>query len=159
MSRHTAYPADEPSQESSQSHTNPLSNPPGQSLPPFQPFPARNCVAPSGSSGFAPQSGLWDAEVELCSSSGAMAVPYHPQTRASLTAQISRQDTGGSTPSQERHPSTLPAFTPFPAAAPSSRYAPPPDSRAELTRPVLPPIFNPEGVSSSPWASEHPTNL
>ncbi|CAE6440092.1 unnamed protein product [Rhizoctonia solani] len=161
MSQHMAHPADEPTQESAQLHTTPPPNPPDQSLPPFQPFPARNRVAPSGSGDFAPQSGLWDAELESGSGSGsgAMVFPHHPLTRDSSAARISRQDTRGSLLMQERHPSGLPAFTPFPAAAPSSRYAPPPDSRAETTRPVLPPTFDSEAVSNGPWPAERPTNL
>ncbi|CUA74427.1 hypothetical protein RSOLAG22IIIB_05536 [Rhizoctonia solani] len=76
-----------------------------------------------------------------------------------MITRATQQGVEGSTSIEERHLSTLPAFTPFPAAAPSSRYAPPPDSRAEPMRPVLPPIVYSQDPSSGPWIYEQPTNL
>ncbi|CAE6443509.1 unnamed protein product [Rhizoctonia solani] len=127
------------------------------SPPAFQPFPARNRVVLLGNH-IASQSGPWGAEVGLGSdSSDTTDVQYHLQTRGSLVARTAQREEGPII--QERHSSALPAFTPFPAAAPSSRYAPPPDSRAEPTRPVLPPVLYSVDPSSGPWTSEQPTNL
>ncbi|CAE6435273.1 unnamed protein product [Rhizoctonia solani] len=161
MSQHVAHPADDPAQEpTSQSPTNHLSNTPDQVLPPFQPFPARSRPIHSGSSSFVPQNRFCDAELGLVSGSDTVTNdPYQLQTRGGLNTRASRHAAEGSMPMQGRHPSALPAFTPFPAAAPSSRYAPPPNSRAEPTRPVLPPIVYSEDVSSGPWVSERPANL
>ncbi|KDN44475.1 hypothetical protein RSAG8_05522, partial [Rhizoctonia solani AG-8 WAC10335] len=154
MSQPIAHSADDPAQESTpQLYTNPPPSIPEQPLPAFQPFPARSRVAPSGSGSFAEQSRPGDAEVGLDSGpGGTVDVPYLLQTRGSLTTLTTRQGAEGST-------TALPTFTPFPAAAPSSRYAPPPNSRAESTRPVLPPILYSEDVTSGPWTSERPTNL
>ncbi|CAE6416231.1 unnamed protein product [Rhizoctonia solani] len=125
----------------------------------FQPFPARNRVVPAGNGSFASQTGLWDAEVGLGSDCSDTAdVRDHLQTRGSLISRTTQRDEG-SILIQERQLSALPAFTPFPAAAPSSRYAPPPDSRAEPARPMLPPIHYSEDSGSGPWTSERPTNL
>ncbi|CAE6505214.1 unnamed protein product [Rhizoctonia solani] len=161
MSQPIAHSADDPAQESTpQLYTNPPPSIPEQPVPAFQPFPARNRVAPSRSGNFAEQSRPGDAEVGLDSGpGGTVDVPYLLQTRGSLTTLTTRQGAEGSTSMQERRLSALPTFTPFPAAAPSSRYAPPPNSRAESTRPVLPPILYSEDVTSGPWTAERPTNL
>ncbi|KAJ1304393.1 hypothetical protein OPQ81_005543 [Rhizoctonia solani] len=161
MSRNMSPFADDPTQEyNSQLHTNPISNVLEQTSPPLQPFPTRNRVAPSGNGGFPERSGLIrDAELQVRPGFGTIDNPYHPSARGSITTQTSRQGPQGPVLIQGLHSSALPTFTPFPAAAPSSRYAPPQGPRVEPARPVLPPILNSEGVRRDRWASERPANL
>ncbi|CAE7158094.1 unnamed protein product [Rhizoctonia solani] len=154
MSQPVPDPANDPwpAHESTHPYTNPPTSISEQTLPLFQSFPARNRVAPSGSGSFVSRSEPWGT-------SDIVDVPYHRQSGDNLTTRTTRHGAGRPTPMQERQLSPLPAFTPFPAAAPSSRYAPPPDSRAEPTRPVLPPILYSDDASNGPWASERSTNL
>lgn len=67
-------------------------------------------------------------------------VSIHPSRHRSVVK--------NSTQSQRQRTTTLPAFTPFPAAAPNSRYAPPEGSRAAQVQPIPPPAFVPESTTS-----------
>lgn len=126
-----------------------------QILPPFQPFPARTPSAPSRRGDFAPSSGSRTAQWDLTSGMAHGSSHNHMQTAEDARIQASRQGVEGLESIQRRytHTADLPEFTPFPAAASSSRYAPPLGSRAEPMRPVLPPIINPEASSGSRQSS------
>lgn len=50
--------------------------------------------------------------------------------------------------SQRQRTNTLPAFVPFPSAAPDHRYGPPAGYHAPEVRPIPPPAFVPETSSS-----------
>ncbi|KAF8678321.1 C2H2 zinc finger [Rhizoctonia solani] len=159
MSRQVTLPVEEVTQDYAyELHTNIPDGTLEQPLPPFRSFPARNRVSPTGSGRSAPQNRNWDSDLGS-SSDAAYDTPHRLQTSGGSVAHSHRQGIEESTLTLDRHASTLPEFTPFPAAAPSSRYAPPPSSRAEPTRPVLPPLIYPEGAGSGPWASERTINL
>jgi hypothetical protein len=159
MSQQITRPGEDSIQDfTPQLHTDVHENTTEQPLPPFQSFPARDRPVPIESIGSVPQRRAWNTNLES-SFSVAYDSSYHFKTMGSLITQSSEQGVEGAISTIEGRTSVLPEFTPFPAAAPSSRYAPPPNSRAELTRPVLPPIIYPDGVGNGPWASESTTNL
>jgi hypothetical protein len=133
-----AFPSDVPAQApTSQLQTDLAGTYSEQSFPPFQPFPARS--APPENDNSVPSSRPRDAQSELSSSITHCGSPSMEPVKG-VSIQASHQGTGGPEPMQRQHTPTLPAFTPFPAAAPSSRYAPPRGSRVQHTRPFLPPI-------------------
>lgn len=91
-------------------------------LPPFQSFPARN-VHHRSTLGHQVATAVDDVSVHGARH-GAVAQEFLTRPRQRTV--------------------TLPAFTPFPAASPSSRYAPPEGSRAAPPRPIPTPPLSAE---------------
>lgn len=128
----------------------------GEPLPPFQSFPARGPCAPSGSN-VVPPSGYSTAQLEPSSDVA------HGSSRPVKGEEVRSAEPSHewSASRQQRQVSTLPAFTPFPAASPSSRYAPPPDSRAQSVRPIVvpPPTSDSEFANDNPWSLIPPLGI
>jgi hypothetical protein len=116
-------------------------------LPAFQPFPAARDARPRPASGSqAALHGLAGADV-------ARGGSYQHETLddASIHGPRHRGAAGDLMHRERQRTSTLPAFTPFPSAASSSRWAPPEGARPEPARPLPPPTFVPESMHYSPF--------
>ncbi|KAG8764164.1 hypothetical protein FRC11_003020 [Ceratobasidium sp. 423] len=136
-------------------------NPAGpDNLPPFQSFPAARESRSRPSPGHTPPQ----------QDPGAAPVTHGSSQRyqAADDVSIHRSNRPGSpkdlTQRERQRTTTLPAFTPFPAASPGHRYAPPEESRAKQALPIPPPAYAPETSSSylpvpPPDAIRYPSGL
>ncbi|KAG9100755.1 hypothetical protein FS749_013052 [Ceratobasidium sp. UAMH 11750] len=139
-------PSDNNSERSSQSGNNATIDSRAE-LPSFQPFPAAAREArPRPSSRSQTTSG--DSRAPEAARRGMREREALDDT--SLPGSGHRTDAGNLVHRERQRTATLPAFTPFPSAAPGSRWAPPEGVRPEPARPMPPPAFEPESMHYLP---------
>ncbi|KAF8609040.1 hypothetical protein BDV93DRAFT_504498 [Ceratobasidium sp. AG-I] len=136
---HSQQSTNDSERDGSRSNIEQFNEAPNQ-LPAFQSFPAARNVQPRPTPGY-----------QAASAPAADDVNVHGSRHGTAAQELLGR--------QRQRTVTLPAFTPFPAASPSSRYAPPEGARAAPPRPIPTPPLSADLPNYPGEGIRYPSNL